>query len=248
MAPASEAEMDLHTACIREDVGSSPTAGSCEWCGTDISEMLNPASRPRRFCSLSCSAQSQGACRAWAIAYCKECGKPFDARRKERPKFCSHSCSARFTNRARSKRTAPMPCTYCGKELINNAKFCSRQCQRNMEFQQRVQLVVTSGSMDGVCQTDANRKKVLLAIRGRRCELCDTVEWMGEPVPLVLDHIDGHHENNALINLRLVCGNCDMQLPTYKGKNKGNGRQWRRDLYAVQTAADDLGALGVSVG
>jgi len=35
-----------------------------------------------------------------------------------------------------------------------------------------------------------------------------------------------------LKNLRLVCGNCDMLLPTYKSKNKGNGRHNRRKRYA----------------
>jgi hypothetical protein len=47
-----------------------------------------------------------------------------------------------------------------------------------------------------------------------------------------MDHIDGNSENNHLSNLRLVCGNCDMLLPTYKSKNKGNGRAYRRERYA----------------
>lgn len=54
---------------------------------------------------------------------------------------------------------------------------------------------------------------------------------MGEKVPLVLDHIDGNSENNNEENLRYVCGNCDMQLPTYKAKNIGNGRYYRRERY-----------------
>lgn len=50
---------------------------------------------------------------------------------------------------------------------------------------------------------------------------------MGKEVPLVVDHIDGNAENCSVTNFRLVCGNCDMQLPTYKNKNKF-GRAWRR--------------------
>ena len=44
--------------------------------------------------------------------------------------------------------------------------------------------------------------------------------------------MNGDSENCALDNLRLVCGNCDMQLPTYKSKNRGKGRAWRRRRYA----------------
>ena len=52
--------------------------------------------------------------------------------------------------------------------------------------------------------------------------ICGQTEWMGKPIPLVLDHIDGNSDNFKLTNLRLVCGNCDMQLPTYKSKNKNS--------------------------
>lgn len=62
--------------------------------------------------------------------------------------------------------------------------------------------------------------------------ICGGTQWRGEPIPLVLDHIDGDSENRSLANLRLVCGNCDMQLPTYKSKNRGKGRAWRRGRYA----------------
>ncbi|MGD9726569.1 MAG: HNH endonuclease [Nitrospira sp.] len=76
-------------------------------------------------------------------------------------------------------------------------------------------------------------KRILVDINGVVCTLCCRRLWTapnGESVeiPLVLDHIDGNHENNRVDNLRLVCGNCDMLLPTYKSKNIGNGRHRRR--------------------
>lgn len=56
-------------------------------------------------------------------------------------------------------------------------------------------------------------------------------EWMGKPMPLVCDHVDGDHANQKLTNFRLVCGNCDMQLDTYKSKNKGRGRTYDKNQY-----------------
>lgn len=38
-------------------------------------------------------------------------------------------------------------------------------------------------------------------------------------------------EYNKRSNLRMICSNCDSQLPTYKSKNKGNGRHYRTKRY-----------------
>ena len=63
------------------------------------------------------------------------------------------------------------------------------------------------------------------------CSICEASEWHGQPMPLVMDHIDGNPSNDHLDNLRLVCPNCDALLPTFKSRNRGNGRAWRRDRY-----------------
>jgi hypothetical protein len=75
-------------------------------------------------------------------------------------------------------------------------------------------------------------KRYIKEKTGHKCSICLIQEWQGKPVPLVLDHISGNSEDWSITNLRLVCGNCDMQLPTYKSKNKGNGRAFRRQRYA----------------
>lgn len=54
------------------------------------------------------------------------------------------------------------------------------------------------------------------------CECCEMgPEWRGKPMPLILDHRNGKHNDNRIDNLRFVCSNCDTQLPTYKSKNIG---------------------------
>ncbi len=54
-----------------------------------------------------------------------------------------------------------------------------------------------------------------------RCAVCNRLpKWRGRSLVLRLDHINGDHYDNRLKNLRLVCPNCDSQLPTFCGRNK----------------------------
>jgi hypothetical protein len=52
-----------------------------------------------------------------------------------------------------------------------------------------------------------------------KCYNCLNELWMGEPIPLELEHINGNHLDNRLENLTILCPNCHALTPTYRGKN-----------------------------
>ena len=53
-----------------------------------------------------------------------------------------------------------------------------------------------------------------------KCYICNLDEWMGKPIPLELDHINGDHDDNRLENLRIICPNCHAQTDNYRAKNR----------------------------
>jgi len=57
-----------------------------------------------------------------------------------------------------------------------------------------------------------------------RCRICGRATWLGEPIPLELDHINGDRTDNRRENLRMICPNCHAQTPTYRGRNIGRYR------------------------
>lgn len=55
-----------------------------------------------------------------------------------------------------------------------------------------------------------------------RCADCGIeAVWLGEPLPLEVDHIDGDWRNNRRENLRFLCPNCHSTTDTYRGRAKG---------------------------
>jgi Zn finger protein HypA/HybF involved in hydrogenase expression len=59
-----------------------------------------------------------------------------------------------------------------------------------------------------------------------KCEKCNnTGFWMGEPLTLQLDHINGINNDNRLENLRFLCPSCHSQTPTYSGKKGENAKK-----------------------
>ncbi len=96
--------------------------------------------------------------------------------------------------------------------LGNRKGFVSRQRVTDLDQ-------ILSGSSHG-------RMKIQLIREGyleNKCAICDLPPiWNGKKLVLRLDHINGVRDDNKLNNLRLICPNCDSQLPTFAGRNGKN--------------------------
>lgn len=73
-------------------------------------------------------------------------------------------------------------------------------------------------------------REFILEQQNCKCQICGISNvWNGAELKFVLDHIDGNAANSRRENLRLICPNCDSQLPTFKSKNKKSARHLRKE-------------------
>ena len=168
---------------------------------------------------------------------CLHCGTPIPFEKRD-CKFCNHSCAASHNNLGVQKnkgKTIPCNpegnCLSCGVRVGVRRKYCTNQCQRDGENRVRLAIVAETGDLWQGWQTEGRIRFFLLKTRPTQCAICGITDWVGQPTPLVMDHIDGNSNNWLVDNVRLICPNCDAQTSTYKGRNRGNGRHNRRERY-----------------
>ena len=119
-------------------------------------------------------------------------------------------------------------CINCGIDFTyghsSTGTYCSNQCRGK---HQQKQWFENNRSLfeSGKLASRKAYKRFVIERDGERCAICGCEnEHNGKPLVMIIDHIDGDASNNMPNNFRLVCPQCDSQLPTYKGANRGNGR------------------------
>ena len=111
--------------------------------------------------------------------------------------------------------------------------YCGNRCQRAYERVQKTAMWLATGQACVGTRPDHYVRVHIASEQQALCAMCGNPDtWNGVELRFVLDHVDGDSTNNSRENLRLVCPNCDSQLPTYKNRNKGRGRHARRRRYA----------------
>lgn len=175
--------------------------------------------------------------------HCKQCGEiiivetaesPREAKRKQ---FCNSSCSASYHNKGVRRNykedidyDTPNVCLGCKKEIPRQNKYCSNKCQQAYEqrqWEEKWFAGEVSGNVNPVWTDTSKRvRKYLFNKYDSKCARCgwgETNPYTGT-IPLEVEHIDGNANNTTPANVTLLCPNCHSLTATYKGANKGNGR------------------------
>ena len=86
-----------------------------------------------------------------------------------------------------------------------------------------IHLSVTQGqevkSFENLTRNTSIKVRLLKEL-GHICQNCKLSEWLGQPIMLELEHIDGNNRNNDRQNLMLLCPNCHSQTKTWRNRKR----------------------------
>lgn len=125
-------------------------------------------------------------------------------------------------------------CSKCGKKICaeNKSGLC-QTCLIAHRREEKVRNWLETGNTGFTVDTTIRGaiRDYILQSQNNQCAICGMLnEWNGAELNFVLDHIDGDASNSSRENLRLVCPNCDSQLPTFKSRNKNSARNKRKEF------------------
>ena len=113
------------------------------------------------------------------------------------------------------------------KDIIDNSIDISHFTFKAWNQGKRFRPVVQKKPLEEVLVLNSSYQSHKLRLRlisegyfERKCYNCQLRNWLDNPIPLELHHIDGNHFNNLIENLTLLCPNCHATSLNYRGKNK----------------------------
>lgn len=198
----------------------------------------------KKFCSQSCATTYQNLHTIKTEETKRKISESLKKYNKENPRTCNEQTLKRkqtklVKNKKSLKKNTSIKkyCLKCGNELVtkNAVKFCSNKCHSEYEHEKAYRDYLENNYK--YCRGNYTPKQFyneFLKEQNYTCACCPSKnEHNGLPLKFVIDHIDGDASNNKRENIRLVCPNCDSQLPTFKSKNKNSTRRnyWREHLF-----------------
>ena len=75
---------------------------------------------------------------------------------------------------------------------------------------------------NGVTVKSSVLKRILVSLRGEKCEQCGVSIWNNQIIPLEVHHEDGDVLNNTLENIHLLCPNCHATTDNWRKPKMNN--------------------------
>jgi len=226
----------------------------CENCEK---EFLVELGTSKRFCSMFCS-------RAYSNKFdnktetkscvCIDCKTTFNVNKRANAKTSRcEKCKNLHLSPSKLKRKElckpkvikerkVLFCLCCGKET-GITKYCDLQCKKELYRKLKYDYFLSNPKE---LQVASYIPRVLfynifLKEQQGLCDICGCGTIHNEkPLVFVCDHIDGDATHNTRDNLRLICSNCDSQLPTFKSKNKNSTRSDLRKKQLISKILKDI--------
>lgn len=136
-------------------------------------------------------------------------------------RFCSETCARGFSTKAkRNEINKKVSEKLLGQKrmphIFSNEKWKKIKEKRDATYREKL----LNAEYDTL-GSESLKKRIILEQHGA-CNNCKLSEWLGNEIPLELEHIDGNHHNNERSNLEALCPNCHSLTPTWRGRNKSN--------------------------
>lgn len=176
-------------------------------------------------------------------------------RKRNRPerRECAHvHCKNIFTSKAYKDNTYRLFCSVqCSNRSRSNGDTKSPRMTRK-EWRERLRRESEKRLKDTPFDElgwDTQRKVVIQEQDGS-CGHCSLDKWMGSPLALEIDHIDGDRFNNVRDNLIGLCPNCHSLTATWRGRNKVDDKKHVSDqeLHDALNSSKNIRQALIKVG
>lgn len=108
----------------------------------------------------------------------------------------------------------------CICDGISTAHFDGKKIQREAAAKGIVPLNEVLVKNSSYSRSTLKKRLLKEGLLENKCSICELAgEWNGSPLIMILDHKNGIYNDHRFSNLRMVCPNCNSQLPTFCGRH-----------------------------
>ena len=107
------------------------------------------------------------------------------------------------------------------KHFLNPSELTKERIKNNGFINKEFPIISFLKENSNIRTTTLKQKLFKEGYKKNKCEECGQDEnWRGKKFSLILDHINGIHNDNRIENLRILCPNCNAILDTHCSRNR----------------------------